>query len=511
MTEQPSKLRSVPTPTGSRSLTSNPRKRAVLDESLICERGSPGRVGYSLPEDDLPARDLHRDLPPELCRVALDGFPEVSEGEVVRHFTRLSQWNLSAATTLYPLGSCTMKYNPVANELVARFPGFTHLHPLMPEEYTQGALALLAHLEQCLAEISGMDAVSLQPAAGAQGELTGMKLIRAYHQDRGRPRKKVLIPSSAHGTNPASAALCGYTVVEVPAGSAGILEAATVEQVADTEVAALMITNPNTLGLFEREIVQISEVLHARDALIYMDGANLNALMGVAKPGHMGADVIQFNLHKTFSTPHGGGGPGAGPIGVKKTLEPYLPVPRLVCDQQGYHWSEAFPRSIGRVRSFFGNFGILVRAYAYILAMGGDGLTQATRMAVLNANYLRKRLESAYHLAHHTPCMHECVFSDHAFSHTGVKTLDIAKRLLDYGFYAPTIYFPLVVSGALMIEPTETETKETLDEFADALLAIAREIQEDPALLKNAPATTPVGRLDETRAARYPVLRWGKE
>ncbi len=486
-------------------------KRAVLDEPLMCERGSPGRIGYSLPADDVPERDLNQDLSRELCREALDGFPEVSEGEVVRHFTRLSQWNLSAATTLYPLGSCTMKYNPVVNELVVRLPGFAQLHPLIPADYAQGALELLADLEHGLAEISGMDAVSLQPAAGAQGELTGMKLIRAYHQDRGHPRKKVLIPGSAHGTNPASAALCGYEVVEVPTGPDGMLEAETMEKFVDAEVAALMVTNPSTLGLFEREIVQIIAVLHAHGALIYMDGANLNALMGVAKPGHMGADVIQFNLHKTFSTPHGGGGPGAGPVGVKKVLEPYLPVPRLVREQGGWHWSEAFPRSIGRVRSFYGNFGILVRAYAYILAMGSDGLTHATRMAVLNANYLRKRLEQAYDLAYSTPCLHECVFSDDSFRHTGVKTLDIAKRLLDYGFYAPTIYFPLVVSGALMIEPTETETKETLDEFADALLAIAREIQDNPAALKDTPLTTPVSRLDETRAARHPVLRWGKK
>jgi glycine dehydrogenase subunit 2 len=486
------------------------RKRGVLDEPLIFERGSAGRVGYSLPEDDIPARDLERDLPSALCRETLQEFPDVSEGEVVRHFTRLSQWNFSAATTLYPLGSCTMKYNPVINEVVARLPGFAQLHPFMPDEYAQGALTLLAELERCLADVSGMDAISLQPAAGAQGELTGMKIIRAHHQAQGHPRKKVLIPGSAHGTNPASAALCGYAVVEVPTGPAGMLEAATVAQHVDADVAALMVTNPNTLGLFEREIVRITELLHTHGALVYMDGANLNALMGVAKPGHMGADVIQFNLHKTFSTPHGGGGPGAGPVGVKKILEPYLPVPRVVRDGDRYAWSDAFPRSIGRVRSFYGNFGILVRAYAYILALGSDGLTQATRMAVLNANYLRKRLEQTYHLAYDEPCMHECVFSDRSFTQAGVKTLDIAKRLLDYGFYAPTIYFPLVVNGALMIEPTETESKETMDEFADALLAIAKEIAENPTALKDAPLTTPVSRLDETRAARHPVLRWSK-
>ena len=490
--------------------TPGPGKRTMLSEPLISARGSVGRVGYALPRDDIPERDQARDLPVELCREALDDFPEVSEGEVVRHFTRLSQWNMSAATTLYPLGSCTMKYNPVVNEYMARLPGLAQLHPLTPDDQAQGALMLLAELERCLAEISGMDAVSLQPAAGAQGELTGMKLIRAYHQDRGTARKKVLIPASAHGTNPASAALCGYDVVQVATGSDGMLSADAVATCTDTEVAALMVTNPNTLGLFEREILQITDVLHQHGALVYMDGANLNALMGVAKPGHMGADVIQFNLHKTFSTPHGGGGPGAGPVGVKNILAPYLPIPRIVHKNDTYTWSDTAPKSIGRVRSFYGNFGILVRAYAYILAMGGDGLTHATRMAILNANYLRKRLESVYTLATHEPCMHECVFSDRSFQQTGIKTLDIAKRLLDYGFYAPTIYFPLVVSGALMIEPTETETKETLDEFADALLAIAQEITDQPDLLKQAPFTTPVSRLDETRAARRPVLRWSR-
>ena len=490
--------------------TPGPGKRTMLNEPLILERGSVGRVGYALPRDDIPERDQARDLPDELCREALDDFPEVSEGEVVRHFTRLSQWNMSAATTLYPLGSCTMKYNPVVNEYMARLPGLAQLHPLTPDDQAQGALMLLAELERCLAEISGMDAISLQPAAGAQGELTGMKLIRAYHQDRGTARKKVLIPASAHGTNPASAALCGYDVVQVATGSDGMLSADAVAECTDTAVAALMVTNPNTLGLFEREILRITDVLHQHGALVYMDGANLNALMGVAKPGHMGADVIQFNLHKTFSTPHGGGGPGAGPVGVKKMLEPYLPIPRIVQQNNAYSWSDTAPKSIGRVRSFYGNFGILVRAYAYILAMGGNGLTHATRMAILNANYLRKRLESVYTLATHEPCMHECVFSDRSFQQTGIKTLDIAKRLLDYGFYAPTIYFPLVVSGALMIEPTETETKETLDEFADALLAIAQEMADQPDLLKQAPFTTPVSRLDETRAARRPVLRWNR-
>jgi glycine dehydrogenase subunit 2 len=335
-----------------------------------------------------------------------------------------------------------------------------------------------------------------------------MKMIRAFHVERGRPRSKVLIPASAHGTNPASATLCGYSTVPIESSRGGLLDLEAVRQVVDDDVAALMVTNPNTLGLFEREMVQVAQVVHERGGLVYLDGANLNALMGVAKPAHMGADVLQFNLHKTFSTPHGGGGPGAGPVGVSEALVAYLPVPRLVRGNGQLRWSDDFPQSIGRVRSFYGNFGMLVRAFAYILAMGGDGLTQATSMAVLSANYIRRRLEGAYQLAHAGTCMHECVFSDKGFEALGVKTLDIAKRLLDYGFYAPTIYFPLVVSGAIMIEPTETESKETLDEFIEAMLAIAREARENPDLVRGAPTLTPIGRLDEARAARRPVLRW---
>ncbi len=477
----------------------------LLDEPLIFERSRPGRRGFALPGG---SEDPTAFLPAELLRAPIDGFPEVSEPEVLRHFIRLSQWNLGTATTFYPLGSCTMKYNPVANEAVARLLGFAALHPLVPDDTAQGALQLIWELERMLADISGMDAISLQPAAGAQGELTGMKMIRAYHVDRGRARSKVLIPASAHGTNPASAALCGYGTVQVEGNRVGLIEAAAVRRAMDDDVAALMITNPNTLGLFEREIAQVAEAVHARGALVYLDGANLNALMGVAKPAHMGADVLQFNLHKTFSTPHGGGGPGAGPVGVREVLVPYLPTPRLVRDGEQLRWSEEFPQSIGRVRSFSGNFGMLLRAYAYILAMGADGLTEATRMAVLSANYIRRRLEDTYQLAYPGVCMHECVFSDKGFEATGVKTLDIAKRLLDYGFYAPTIYFPLVVSGAIMIEPTETESKETLDQFIDAMIEIAREARETPDVVRNAPTHTPVGRLDEARAARRPVLRW---
>jgi len=477
----------------------------VHDEPLIFERGSRGRVGWPVTQPPGPALDL----PAELRREDdLAGMPEVSELETLRHFVRLSQWNYSAVTTLYPLGSCTMKYNPVVHEDLARLPGFASLHPLVPEPLAQGALELLAALEASLAAVSGLDAVCLQPAAGAHGELLGMLLVRAYHLDHGAPRRRVLIPASAHGTNPASATLCGYDVREVPVDRRGLLAVSAVERALDESVAALMITNPNTLGLFEEEIEAITAAVHAHGALVYMDGANLNAIMGIAKPGDMGVDVMQFNLHKTFSTPHGGGGPGAGPVAVRATLADYLPVPRLVRREDALRWTEEAPKSVGRLHAFYGNFGILVRAYAYIARLGGPGLAEATRLAVLNANYLRARLRGTYHLPYDTPSLHECVFSDRNLQDHDVHTLDIAKRLLDYGFYAPTIYFPLVVKGALMIEPTETETRETLDEFADAMLRIAEEARNEPALVREAPHRTRLGRLDETRAARRPVLRW---
>ena len=477
----------------------------LLEESLIFERSRPGRHAVDLDAGVDPPAGL---LPAELVREPIEGFPEVSEPEVLRHFLRLSQWNFGTATTFYPLGSCTMKYNPLVNEVVARLPGFADLHPLAPDDLSQGALRLIWELEEMLAEVSGMDAVSLQPAAGAQGELAGMKMIRAHHADRGNPRTTVLIPASAHGTNPASAALSGYRVQSVEGNQIGLVSADAVRRAMTDQVAALMITNPNTLGLFECEIVQIAEAVHDKGGLVYLDGANMNALLGVAKPAHMGADVLQFNLHKTFSTPHGGGGPGAGPVGVRYALVPYLPGPRLVRDGDRLRWGEDPPRSIGRVRSFHGNFGMLVRAYAFIKALGGDGLTRVTETAVLSANYIRARLQGTYHLAYPGLCMHECVLSDKNLERHGVKTLDVAKRLLDYGFYAPTIYFPLVVPGALMIEPTETESKETIDQFIAAMEAIAREAAESPETVSNAPHRTPVGRLDEARAARKPVLRW---
>ncbi len=501
-------------------LARNPRAATVL-EPPIFTKGGAGLSGLDVAgvatADAGSAGTDEADLPlaPELLRERLEDFPEVSEPEVLRHYVRLSQLNYSAATNFYPLGSCTMKYNPVLDEQLAGWPGFAEIHPYAPESTVQGALELLAELEHCLAEVAGLAEVSLQPAAGAQGELTGMKILRAWLADRGEDRRTVLIPESAHGTNPASAALSGFAAVTVPCDERGLLSAAAVAERLGPDTAALMVTNPNTLGLFEEDIVDIARLVHEAGGLVYMDGANMNALMGVAKPGHMGADILQFNLHKTFSTPHGGGGPGAGPVAVRADLEPYLPGPRLRRNEPAkaggrasWSWDFDRPKSVGRVRSFYGNFGVLVRAYAYILACGGDGLTDTTRYAVLAANYVRARLAGAYHLPYATPSMHEVVFTDKLQNAHGAKTLDIAKRLLDYGFHAPTIYFPLVVAGALMIEPTESESQATIDRFCEAMLAIAREIEADADFVQGAPYTTPLARLDETLAARRPVLTW---
>ena len=476
----------------------------TAEPKLIFESGSPGRSAFLWPEEE-QVRDA---VPDALVRREIAGFPELGELETLRHFTRLSQRNFAIESQFYPLGSCTMKYNPKINEVVARLPGFAQVHPLAPADLLQGALALLFELERMLGEISGMEQVSLQPSAGAQGELTGLMLIRASLTERGNPRRKIIVPDTAHGTNPASSTLCGYEVVQISSNDRGVIDATSVEAAMDPDVAAVMITNPNTLGLFETNIEAIAEVVHSRGGMVYLDGANLNALMGIAKPGHMGVDVLHMNLHKTFSTPHGGGGPGAGPVGVRSGLADYLPAPRIVKTGDRFELREDFDKSIGRVRSFFGNFGVLVRAYAYILTLGGDGLEDASRMALLNANYLRKKLDKTYQLAYNEPCMHECILTDRVQQKNGVSTLDIAKRLLDYGYHPPTIYFPLVVSGALMIEPTETETVETLDGFIEAMVAIAQEAKNHPELVKNAPHTTPVKRLDEARAARKPVLRW---
>jgi len=452
-------------------------------------------------------------IPPHLLRKTRLGLPQISEVQVVRHFTRLSRRNFGVDVGFYPLGSCTMKYNPKVCEDMASLEGFTAIHPYFPREFVQGALSVMWRLEQALKEISGMDAISLAPAAGAHGELTGLKVIRKALEKRGNPRRKVLVPDTAHGTNPASSKLCGYEPVEIKSSRLGILDKETIERAMDEDVACLMITNPNTLGLFERELLTISKIVHEKGGFVYGDGANLNAILGKAKPSLLGVDCLQFNLHKTFGTPHGGGGPGAGPIGVTKELEPYLPVPRLVRLEDGtLALSEDFEDSIGRVRSFYGQFLVMVKALTYILALGAEGLRDVAEMAVLNANYIRAMLKDDYHLPFDLTCMHEVVFSDKYQTKNGVHTMDIAKRLMDYGFHPPTVYFPLIVSGALMIEPTETETKETLDEFISAMKTIAKEAKTDPEKVKSAPHFTSISRPDEVLAARKPrLVFWAKE
>ena len=478
------------------------------NEALIFERSSPGKKAYQLPELDVPPVDAAEALGAGNVRREIEGFPEVSEVETIRHFTRLSTWNYAIDYGMYPLGSCTMKYNPRINELVARTEGLAWAHPYQPEALAQGCMEVMARLEAALAEITGMDAVTLQPAAGAHGELTGILLIRALLEKRGNPRKKILIPDSAHGTNPATATIAGYAVENIKSSETGGVDLAALEQLVDRDVAALMVTNPNTLGVFENNIVAVAEILHRKGAMLYMDGANMNALVGIARPGDFGVDVMHLNLHKTFSTPHGGGGPGAGPVAVKKILEPFLPTPRL--KRSGKKWAFDYkrPRSIGRVKAFYGNFGVLVRALAYILAHGGPGLRNATVDAVLNAVYIRKALEPYFDLPYSSPNMHEVVFSDDRQAKAGVRTGDIAKRLIDYGFHPYTVSFPLIVHGALMIEPTETEGKLELDQFIDAMMSIAKEVETDPQLVKNAPYSTRTSRVDETTAARKPVLRW---
>lgn len=479
----------------------------MFTEPTLFELSSPGRKGYSLPKSDVPEVNPSAVIPQKYLRVNPAGLPELSEFDVVRHYTRLSQWNFSIDTAFYPLGSCTMKYNPRINEEVARFSGFALTHPYQEEEFMQGNLQIMYELSQYLCEISGMDACTLQPSAGAHGEFTGLLMIRSYHESRGNPRKKVIIPDSAHGTNPASAHICGYQVVTVKTGKDGLLQPESLIPLLDEEVACLMVTNPSTLGLFERNIRKIAEMIHAKGALLYCDGANMNALMGVTRLGDMGIDCMHFNLHKTFTTPHGGGGPGCGPVAVKKILEPFLPVPVIEKNGGLYHLETKRPASIGRVRAFFGNFGMFVRAYTYIRELGPDGIRKTCEMAVLNANYLRARLKDVLTLAYEEPSLHEVIFSDRFLKDTGVKTLDVAKRLIDYGFHPPTVYFPLIVTGALMIEPTETENKGTLDAFADALRKIVVEARENPSLLQSAPHHTPVRRLDEVRAVREPKLR----
>ncbi|MGE5618532.1 MAG: aminomethyl-transferring glycine dehydrogenase subunit GcvPB [Sphingomonadaceae bacterium] len=523
-----------------------------MSERLLSEISRPGRVGHEVSRGDVPSAE---GLPPDLVRDRLD-LPEVSENEVVRHFVHLSSLNYCVDTGFYPLGSCTMKYNPKVSEEVARLPGFSAIHPYQPEEVSQGALQLMFELQRALGEITGLHAVSLQPAAGAHGELTGMLMVRAYFEAKGdRKRTKVLIPDSAHGTNPATATMCGFKTVPLRSDARGNVDLEALRALADEETAALMLTMPNTLGLFDEHMLAISEIVHGCGGLMYGDGANLNALLGVAKPADLGFDVMHINLHKTFATPHGGGGPGAGPVVARETLADFLPVPVvrrrgdaetrgiLLPEREGqgesgdpapgipsspalrvasprgrgaesvagggsYYLSYDVPHTIGRVRSFYGSFGVLVRAYAYIRALGSDGLRRVGENAILNANYLRVRLQHAYEVPYPRTCMHEFVLSGRRQKALGVRTLDIAKRLIDFGIHPPTIYFPLIVEEAMMVEPTETETKETLDAFADALLAIAREAEENPEVVKSAPTTTVVGRMDETAAARQPKLRW---
>jgi len=478
------------------------------NEGLIFEKSSPGKRAFELPPLDVPTADPAGTLGTNYRRNGIDGFPEVSEIEVIRHFTRLSTWNYAIDLGMYPLGSCTMKYNPRVNEFVARLDGLATEHPYQPQELSQGCLKILRLLEQCLLEITGMDSVTLQPAAGAQGELTGLLLIRAYHQKNGNPRKKVLIPDSAHGTNPATAVIAGYEVENIKSESHGQIDVAKLRDLVTPEVAALMITNPSTLGIFEQRIPEIAEILHAKGALLYMDGANMNALTGITRPGDLGVDVMHLNLHKTFSTPHGGGGPGAGPVAMKRILEPFRPVPILVEREAGRLALDANrPDSIGRVKAFSGNFGVLVRALAYILAYG-PGVRQATEDAVLNANYIRKHLEGVFDLPYSLPSMHEVVFSDAFQKKNGVNTMDIAKRLIDYGFHPYTTAFPLIVPGALMIEPTESESRKECDLFIDAMRSIAEEASTNPELVKTAPHSTRVRRLDEVGAARKPILCW---
>ena len=473
-------------------------------EPLIFEISQPGRKTNYLPELDVPEAPL----PEEHVREELP-LPDLSELDVIRHFTRLSHLNFSIDTNFYPLGSCTMKYNPKVNEETARLPGFVGLHPYQDEGSVQGALRLMYELQEMLAEIAGLPAVTLQPAAGAHGELTGMLIIRAYHVHNGEAHRNiVLVPDSAHGTNPATAAMCGYKVVTLKSDARGNIDPAAVRDALDDHIAGLMLTNPNTLGLFEEHILEVTEMVHEAGGLVYCDGANMNALLGVAKPGDLGCDVLHYNLHKTFSTPHGGGGPGAGATAVTAELEPFLPVPVVARDGDRYYLDFDRPLSIGRVRAFYGNFANMVRAYTYMRIMGREGLEAVSRDAVLNANYLRVRLQEAYDLPYDRPCMHEVVFSGKRQVAHGVHTLDVAKRLADLGFHAPTIYFPLIVPEALMIEPTETESKQTLDAFIAAMLQIAREAEETPEVVTDAPHNAPVRRLDEVTAARRPNLRW---
>jgi glycine dehydrogenase subunit 2 len=500
--------------TGTERFVGTPKKVTThvnQNEGLSFEKSSPGKKAYRMAELDVPAVDAAF-LLGDAVRTDLGVMPELSEIEIIRHFTRMSTWNYAIDLGMYPLGSCTMKYNGRVNEAVARLEGIAEAHPYQPESLSQGVLGIMKMLSECLIEITGMDAITLQPAAGAHGEFTGILLVRAYHESKGNARKKIIIPDSAHGTNPATAAVCGYEVANLKSNAQGMVDIAELERMVDEDTAALMLTNPSTIGVFESDIAKIAEILHAKGALLYMDGANMNALVGKARPGDFGVDVMHLNLHKTFSTPHGGGGPGSGPVACKKILEPFLPTPVVVEREDGADKVLGLdydrPQTVGRVRMFYGNFGMFVRALAYILANGPDGLRQTTEDAVLNANYIRAKLEGTFDLPFKTRTLHEVVFSDRLQAKNGVRTGDMGKRLIDYGFHAYTVSFPMIVQGAMMIEPTESESREELDLLIDALKQIAQDAAENPELVRTAPHTTRIRRLDETAAARKPVLRW---
>ena len=473
----------------------------ILKEPLLWEKGQKGRSAFSLPTQDVPISKLPSDLTGEG-----PDFPDLYEADVARHFTRLSSWNFGVDSGMYPLGSCTMKYNPKTNERQAALLGFTKSHPMVADNLCQGALKLIFRLERFLAEITGLDYASIQPGAGAHGELAGMLIINAYHQHQNNQRIKIIIPDTAHGTNPASAALCSYTPILIKSGPNGVLEPKTVAAVMDEETAGIMVTNPNTLGLFEEYIQEIADIVHKKGGLVYCDGANMNAVMGMVDMKQIGIDLIHLNLHKTFSTPHGGGGPGSGPICVTEKLAPFLPIPRVVVEDSKFFLKCDYPLSIGRLIGFNGHFTVLVKAYSYILSMGASGLKKTSQLAVLNANYIKEKLKKYYHLPFDKPCMHECVFSDKFQQSHKVTTQDIAKRLIDYGFHPPTVYFPLVVPGAIMIEPTETESREQIDLFITAMQSISKEAKETPEVLKNSPHCSKVTRLDEATAARKPYL-----
>ncbi|MGB9678821.1 MAG: aminomethyl-transferring glycine dehydrogenase subunit GcvPB [Thermoanaerobacteraceae bacterium] len=478
---------------------------------LIFELSKKGRKAYKIMPLDIEEKPLDKFIPENMLHKDELELPEVSEVDVVRHYTLLSNKNYGVDTGFYPLGSCTMKYNPKINENMASMSGLTALHPYQPEDTVQGALKMMYDLQQSLCEITGMDNFTLHPAAGAHGELTGLMLIKAYHESRNdKKRNKIIVPDSAHGTNPASAAVAGFDVIEIKSTPEGAIDLNALKEVLNDEIAGLMLTNPSTLGLFEKNIIEIARLIHEAGGLLYYDGANLNAIMGISRPGDMGFDVVHLNLHKTFSTPHGGGGPGSGPVGVKKELAQFLPVPVVEKINNKYTLNYDRPHSIGKVRSFYGNFNVLIKAYSYILTMGAQGLRKASEIAVLNANYMKEKLKKYYKLPIDEICMHEFVLSGLAEKVNDISTLDIAKRLIDYGFHPPTIYFPLIVDSAIMIEPTETESKETLDSFIEVMIKISQEAKDNPELLKEAPHNTPVRRVDEVLAARNPIIKWTK-